>query len=597
MKLESAPLATNLPSKQALWYQRKLQVPEAWRHSDLRVLLHIGACDSAATVYVNGKRFQEHIGGSTAFYHDITDALNEAGGKGADILQLKCTDRPIDGVMQPCGKQFKKSVYAGDGPHVPTLYSNVTGIWQTVWLEAVPALAHLERVQVQPCWTSSGDWSLDLFPELPKSARCSGLTFEATLFARVPRQHEIASGRIQLGRSSKLTLKVPQKAVRPWCPEDPHLYGLCLRICKGSSVIDEVKSYTALRTVERRGDQFFLNGQPRYLRLVLDQGYYHDGIWTAPSLNALRKDVKLAQELGFNGARLHQKVFEPLYFKCADELGFLVFAEYPDWNGGASTRWTTTDEYRSVATREWETIVADLQNHPSIIAWTLFNEFGPKNGWKYHVGAGGPFRTRYTQSRRTAIIKKHCDFVRKVMRKVRQRDAQRRPVQDASGWVHVTTDLWSLHDYTQGPAAFADLLADLPKKLVDGRRGQPLLVGEYAGVGIDLGGPYGKKNPAKYLPGYPGRGSIGLPKSRSEALERISGLTAKIFSASHVAGFCFTQLYDVEYEKNGLLRYDRTPKFSKAKLRRIFHGANQCGRWAMTKLQKRKTVRKIIAKK
>jgi len=592
--LEGPPLAPGLGHREALWYRRPLVIPATWRNANVRVHLHVGACDSAATVIVNGNVFPEHRGGSTSFHFDITDALCPKGKE--NVLLLKCTDRAEEGGMQPCGKQHVPRAYPGPGPHVPTLYSNITGIWQTVWLEAVPARGHLKRVQIVPrC--SEDAWSLELKPDLCSS--CDGLTFEATLLtSRVARKMPLVTGRVAIGkkRTPELTLKVPKAAVRLWSPQDPYLYGLRLRLYEGSRIIDEVDSYTALRTVRRVRDEILLNGQPVYLRMVLDQGYYPDGLWTAPSEAALRKDIQLAMDLGFNGARLHQKVFEPLYFKHADELGFLVIAEYPDWNGGFSSRWEVTDEYRETVDREWGTVVADLHNHPSIIAWGVFNEFGPKNGHKYNTGAGGGFWSRYPPARRTAIVKKHYDFVRQVVSKVRKHDLQRRPVHDSSGWIHVDTDIWSFHEYKQNPEKFGEILQQLPAKFVDGHKGQPMFVAEYAGVGIDLGGPYGK-NPKRFTPGYPG--ASGLPKTAAEALERIGSLTAEIYKVPNITGFCCTQLYDVEHEKNGLLLYDRKPKFSKSALRHIFDGRGQKGRWKLATGASEKLLRarKTITKK
>eukprot|EP00928_Gymnodinium_smaydae_P020515 TRINITY_DN17929_c0_g1_i1.p1 TRINITY_DN17929_c0_g1~~TRINITY_DN17929_c0_g1_i1.p1 ORF type:complete len:691 (-),score=102.39 TRINITY_DN17929_c0_g1_i1:40-2016(-) len=452
--LRPPPLAPGLRKCDALWYRRRLpSLPKAWREDEeLRVLLHVGACDSAARVAVNGIEFPEHRGGSTAFTHDITEALRRprragCGADGYDEVLVRCTDGAQEGKLEPCGKQLAcNTPYSGEGPHVPTLYSNVSGIWQTVWLEAVPARAHLERVQVVPLRpkTAAGAWRLELRPALAAKAERAGLVFEATLFSTRSRRNEIVTGKLTLAGRLKpcLTLVVPAAAARPWSPEDPHLYGLRLRLRAGGEVIDEVQSYAALRTVECSGDEILLNGCPRYMRLVLDQGYYPDGLWTAPSEAALRRDITLAMGMGFNGARLHQKVFEPLYFSIADELGFLVISEYPDWVGGRSCRWEVTPEYRELVEREWCDCVARLHNHPSIIAWGIFNEFGPKGGWRHNIGAGGGFWSRYTPAKRLRLIRSHCDFVRRVARRVRRGDAQRRPVHDSSGWIHVKTDVW-----------------------------------------------------------------------------------------------------------------------------------------------------------
>merc|ERR1712232_966616 len=157
-----------------------------------------------------------------------------------------------------------------------------------------------------------------------------------------------------------------------------------------------------------------------------------------------------------------------------------------------------------------------------------------------------------------------------VVRKIRRLDKQRRPVHDSSGWIHVDTDIWSVHHYAQNPARFAEHLAKLPIKYAAGRKNQPLLVSEYAGVGFDAGGPYGR-NPKSFLAGYPGTpGTPGLPSNVDEALNRIRSLTEAIVAERTVAGYCCTQLYDVEWEKNGLLRYDRTSKYSTNALKRIF---------------------------
>jgi len=581
LKLTRPPLAAGLHQRQVLWYKRELtNLPLSWRSPSKRVLLHIGACDSSCTVFVNTTKVGSHEGGNTAFHFDITEALRS---KGDMTIFVRCLDRPQDGNMLPCGKQISKpGAYKGEGPHVPTLYSNVSGIWQTVWLEAVPSRAHLQRVHIVPRRMNGSAWSLDLEPELPQHVDLADLTFEATLFERRTGCKEIVtrSSRITRFQNRKLTmrLKISAAAARVWCPEDPHLYGLRLRLYSKGEVIDEVQSYAALRTVECRGDQIVLNGEPRYMRLVLDQGYYPDGLWTAPTADALRRDIQLAQELGFNGARLHQKAFEPLYYSYADEMGFLVFAEYPDWNGGVNNRWQVSSEYMRVVTNEWPTLVADLHNHPSIIAWGLFNEFGPKGGWQHHCGAGGPFKCRYTPAKRKAIIKTQCDFVLKVKRKVKNKDRQQRPIHDSSGWIHVKSDLWSFHEYQQNAERFAAILADPPKKYIDGRSGQPLLVAEYGGVGLDLGGPYGNKNPAKFLAGYRQK-SMGLPKNKPDALNRIAKLTRAIHEAPQNAGFCYTQLYDVEFEKNGILSYDRKQKFPLKAVQAIFDGRLQSGRW------------------
>ncbi|CAK0851028.1 unnamed protein product [Prorocentrum cordatum] len=303
-------------------------------------------------------------------------------------------------------------------------------------------------------------------------------------------------------------------------------------------------------------------------------------------------DIVRAQRLGFNGARCHQKVFQPgsADFSHADALGFLCFAEYPDWPGGQSRRWSMGDEERYLSTmeREWPDTVDALHNHPSIIAWGMFNEMGPKNGWKFQNGPGGGFRNWGTPKKRKAAQEVYENLVVRVAKAIRSRDLQRRPIHDVSGWIHVPQskpDVWSLHAYNQKPENLLKVLTEPHEKYVHGRAGQPLLVAEYGGVGLEDGGPLRQnpgggqhggpvgangKNPPSFKIGYDG--TPGLPKSAAAALQRIDDLTASIYSVESVAGFCYTQLYDVEYEKNGLLRYDRSAKrgLPLAALRKIF---------------------------
>jgi len=240
--------------------------------------------------------------------------------------------------------------------------------------------------------------------------------------------------------------------------------------------------------------------------------------------------------------------------------------------------WQTSSEYRCIVQDEWQVAVEALHNRPSIVAWGLFNEFGPKGSWKHHRGIGGGFMRRYPPRKREEIIRSHCDFVKGVVHEVRRRDKQKRPIHDSSGWIHVETDLWSFHEYEQRPDRLEKILLNLPLCHIDGHVGQPLLASEYGGVGLDVGGPFGSCNPKEFLAGYAGaRGPI-LPRCPEEALERITSLTAKIVGASKIVGFCYTQLYDIEYEKNGLLRYDRKRKFPLLSLKRIFNGRTRTKR-------------------
>ncbi|CAJ1396360.1 unnamed protein product [Effrenium voratum] len=255
----------------------------------------------------------------------------------------------------------------------------------------------------------AGAWLLELIPHW--TGDVASLQLHVALYGSLECTGPVLCETTALADGATL-LDVPNPKV--WSPEAPFLYGLQFQLREGSKVLDEVNSYTALRLVSLKGDTICLNNSPIYLRLVLDQGYYPDGLWTAPDVASLRRDIVLAQTLGFNGARLHQKVFEPLFFKAADELGYLVFAEYPDWNGGQSRRWEVPDQYMEVVRQEWPKLVQDLHNHPCIVAWGLFNEFGPKHGWEHHSGAGGGFWSRYEPKVRDEMISRHVNFVKET---------------------------------------------------------------------------------------------------------------------------------------------------------------------------------------
>lgn len=583
--LHGPPLAPSLRKGYALWYSNTIELPVHWSNE---VWLHVGACDSSAEVFVNGKSVGTHEGGNTAFSFNITGALTKVEGGGFHLARIDLKSTDAASLDKPCGKQVAKATVYRNTVNLATLYSNISGIWQTVWLESRP-FEHLTALRIAAEFRKRKGWSLELRADLSDLAyQTSGMRLEANLFAdRSCTGGAIAKASTPVAgddsdvetspETLQLKLKVSQENTHLWCPTNPHLYGLQLFVkTEEGHVVDKVSSYAALRIVSCDGDQFCLNGSPIFLRLVLDQGYYPEGLWTAPRSDLLRRDIVNAQKMGFNGARLHQKVFEPLYFAHADELGFLAFCEYPDWNGGLSNRWETSDAYQDYVKQEWTTLVSDLQNHPSIVAWGIFNEFGPKNGWDRHYGPGGGFRHRYSLEEAKEKVEKQQRFVRSTVRLVRKLDFQKRPIHDSSGWIHLYTDLWSFHDYEQKVDRWSKLL-DEPNKYLDGRKNQPLLVAEYAGVGFDAGGPFGL-NKEKFLAGYAQKG-CGLPSTAEEAVLRIEGLTAEIYKRECYAGFCFTQLYDVEYEKNGLLKYDRDPKFQHD-FRKIFDGRLQIGRWS-----------------
>lgn len=509
-----------------VWYARTFSVPASW--SSRSVKLHFGAVDHDTDVWVNGTRVGSHEGGQSSFAFEITRALVP----GENAVVVRARDDVRSG-RQPAGKQsVRRDSFAA-------WYTRVTGIWQTVWLEAV-APTHLDAVQVLP------DLGLGGFTIIPRFAGMRpGLRFRATLTAASGEQ---AQRERRLEAGGALFLDAP--GARCWSPADPHLYDLVFEIVEEDRVVDRVTSYAGLRSIAIDGNRFRLNGEPLFLRLVLDQGMFPDGIWTAPSDEALRRDIECGIEAGFNGARLHQKVFEERAHYWADRLGYLTWAEFGDWGidglqffppaHGADVMQRGFDNHLA----EWLSVVERDRNHPSIITWTPFNESQRKPG-------------------REGL---HDRAVRRAVAQTRALDPTR-PVHDVSGFTHVETDVFTAHEYEQEPVAFREKFSAVSPgaKEVPGAhaecayQGQPYLVDEY-------GGTWWTEDAEETASwGYGQR-----PASKKEAIDRIEALTEVLVDHPHMAGYCYTQLTDVEQEQNGLYTADRVAKFDRARVRAIF---------------------------
>ena len=288
----------------AVWYRREVSIPAAWKGK--RVLLHFQAVDYDATVWVNGREVARHRGGFTPITCDLS-GVAEAGQRAVIVVRARDDHRP----PQPRGKQSQ--LFANHG----CLYTRTTGIWQTVWMEPV-GQSYLKRPRITP---DVGNGMIRL--EQPIVGGRSGLELRAAL---KDAGKVIAMAECGLADfSARVDLLVPQEKRRLWSPQDPHLYDMEIELLEGGGeVIDRVSSYAALRSVTIDGDAVKINGKTVFQRLVLDQGYYPDGILTAPTDDALKRDIELSMAAGFNGARLHQKVFEERFLYWADKLGYLV---------------------------------------------------------------------------------------------------------------------------------------------------------------------------------------------------------------------------------------------------------------------------------
>ena len=492
-----------------VWYKKAVSFSKEELDGN-RVLLHFGAADFETTVWVNGKQAgTPHVGGFGSFEYDVTPLLQV----GENLITVKCFD-DTRAPNQAGGKQSLK--YASYGCY----YTRTTGIWQTVWCELVPE-SYIKYAKILPDLENA---SVMIDAEL-----CG----RGDLTARAYYEGKLvgAATKVNLSVTGQLELKLSEKHV--WEVGHGRLYDLVLNFGN-----DTVKSYFGLRSIAMEGRKFLLNGKSVFQRLVLDQGFYPDGIWTAPTEAALIKDSQCSMSAGFNGARLHEKVFEPRFLYHADKMGYLVWGEYGNWGFDHS-------DIAGLATYlpDWLSAVRRDFNHPCIIGWCPFNET-----WDY-----GPLKKRQND-----------DLLRIMYEQTKLADPTR-PCIDTSGNFHVVTDIYDIHDYEQDIAVFAEHIDETQKsgKTIDkngkGRQEwdgvSPLFISEYGGIGIHIEDDNPDKRSVSWSYGKSAH-------SYEEFYERYRGLTHAILDNPLIMGFCYTQLTDVEQEQNGLFSYaDRTPKF------------------------------------
>ncbi len=485
--------------KNCVWYRRNIEIPAAW--AGKRILLHFGAVDYLATVYINGVRAGRHKGGYTPFSFDITDLLKESG----NYITLSAED-DVRSFNQPVGKQCMEYHSCGCS------YTRTTGIWQTVWMEPVSP-AHIDTVKIR---TDISTPAAQVTVKLSRHTVGCTVTAVATYEGK-----EVGRAKTRaLGMST--TLSLPLSETHLWEAGNGRLYDLSLTLSDDETVLDKVDSYFGLREVALTGKKFLLNGKSIFGRWVLDQGFYPDGIYTAPSDEALKQDILDSMALGFNGARLHQKIFEPRFLYWADKLGYLVWGEHGNWG-------IRINEFEQLANflPEWMESVERDYSHPSIIGWCPFNET-----WDC-CGA------------------RQDDRILKIVYDMTKAADDTRPIIDTSGNFHVDTDIFDIHEYDQNEKTFREKLASgVYVTFRDRQRheGQPFFVSEYGGI--------------KWSDKEGGWGYGEAPKTEEEFLTRYRALTETLLNNPDCCAFCYTQLYDVEQEQNGLLTYDRKFKFS-----------------------------------
>jgi len=514
-----------------VWYRRVVSIPAAWRGRD--VLLHFQACDYDTTVWVNGIQVGRHRGGFTPFTCDLR-GVAEPGGEATIVVRARDLK---DMIGKPAGKQA--SSFPNRGCH----YTRTTGIWQTVWLEPVPR-TYLQRPRVTP---NLADGTLHITQ--PIGGNRAGLTLRARL---LDEHGVVAAAAAPADRDfmPQLVLAIPAERLRLWSPADPFLYNLEIELCDTAGVVcDTIASYAGMRSVTLDGMAVKINGTTVFQRLVLDQGYYPDGILTAPTDDALRRDIELSMAAGFNGARLHQKVFEERFLYHADRLGYLVWAEFADWISFGTDMFNRPVYHATIITQWLEALHRDY-SHPCIIGWCPLNES--------HDGFPGTITPLDDATRGMFLATKAMD--------------QTRPVLDSSGYSHRVpeADIYDSHDYDQRPDAVrerhAGLAAGTP--YVNLERGQPMSV-PYRGQPYfvsEFGGIWWNPEAAADTPSW---GYGERPKTIEEFYTRFEGLCHVLLENPAMFGYCYTQLTDVFQEQNGLYFFDRRPKFDVARLRAI----------------------------
>ena len=519
-----------------IWYQREISIPAEWEGKD--ILLNFGAVYYESEVYVDGKFVNRHFGGSDSFSVDIT-AFVKPGSKHSLVVNAKSDLRSR---MQSAGKQSLRQ-----GPF-ECMYTRTTGIWQTVWLEAV-APSGIGRVKIS---TDIDRSVVAMEFTMRRNAAGNVLTINVKDEGKVVASDSgpVASGSVVM---------LPIKKAKLWSPESPFLYDVEFELKDATGkVIDRATSYFGMRKIHTDGNKIYLNNEPYYQRLVLDQGFYPDGVWTAPSDEALRHDIEMSKEAGFNGARLHQKVFEERFHYWADKLGYLTWGEAPSWGLDAND----VEAARNFL-MEWRNLVVRDMNHPSIVTWTPFNE----EFW--------PDETQYPR------------FVTDIYTITKQLDPSR-PVNTVSGGQHIVTDIWTEHHYEQNPDKLRDIIYNKGNMFV---RGHSVQARHRGNVGYNrpvLNDPYSfptykgdipyildefggikcmEANPAK--DGAWGYGDAAQTKEdfykRLEA--QVRGL---IEMSDKMWGYCYTQLTDVMQEQNGIYYYDRGVKYDMERVRKIF---------------------------
>ena len=529
-----------------VWYRRFFTPDPA--QAGKRILLHFEGCDYRTAVWVNGQLAGAHTGGYTRFSFDVTDLLRTK----ANTIVVRAEDSFEKG--QPRGKQRWEPENFG------CWYVQTTGIWKPVWAEYVPE-TRVESLKLTPSmadvrveWTLAGWSCADALavrnvghdalivppPEAPDYF--AALSIRAAAFLDGKR---VAAAEIPVTEARGALVLTPE-TITLWSPESPALYELTVELTADNEVIDSVQSYFGLREISTKDGQILLNGKPYYQRLLLDQGYWRQSHLTPPDEAALLADVVKTKEMGFNGARKHQKVEDERFYYFCDIHGLLVWSEMP-------AAYAYSDGMAQAFLTEWLDVVRLHYNHPCVVTWTPINE-----SW----GVENILTDRAQQQ-----------FTEAVYHATKALD-QTRPVIVNDGWEHTVSDIFTLHDYEESGAALYERYTARKDEIFSGTlafnmektslaqgyayRGQPVIISEYGGAAYTA-----DKQGAAW--GY-GNGVA----DENALVSRIADVTDAIRRLPYVCGYCYTQTTDVQQEVNGLMDENRRFKADPARLRAIF---------------------------
>lgn len=510
-----------------VWYTKSVTLEDEWLKG--RVLLNFGAVDYKADVWVNGEHVTTHEGGHVSFSVEVTNLV-----KKENVIVVRVQDYTRD-LELPRGKQYWK-------PNSESIfYTRSTGIWQTVWLEAVPK-TYLKKVWFTPDIDKKTiliEYEVD-----GKENADLGLTIMRNGTVLANDRFEVINqrGKKEIWLDQAVTINWNHNESLVWSPESPNLFDIKFKLYSGDTVTDEVSSYFAMRKVSIENGLFMLNNRPYYQKLLLDQGYWQESLLTAPSDEAFKEDIRLAKAMGFNGVRKHQKIEDPRFLYWADKMGLLVWGEM-------ANAFVYSRQYVDRVVKEWMEVVRRDYNHPCIVVWVPLNE-----SW----GVDGILHNKDEQAHSVSMyyITKSID--------------QTRPVISNDGWEHTKSDILTIHDYEWRKEILKERYRTLPDTLncmpscrrmfAEGweYENQPIIVSEMSGISYRKGNQEGW--------GY------SYAVSDEDFILRYYNVVSAMLESPLIQGFVVTQLTDLEQEMNGLLTYDRKPKVDVEILRKINDG-------------------------